>query len=251
MPNTSSTFSLFSDLVPELRLKIWQYACTPRVVEVRYNMEQDRCMSLTSPPAVLQATRESREEALRSYKLSFATRSNPPHIYFNQDRDTLYLPRHRQMGYDETLRDFRDFLVQPQLIDDVKWLALDHVDIEIKRPWESYNKAVLVRGCQMLEEVILVMALRGDPRAGLKKDLVFVEPKEEPETLLRIWANFRQSFTFEERLLREVSKEAGTSYRHYSLPRVRIKSRTVREQQFATGMVESGMSSRLLSLAIR
>ncbi|KAL3419739.1 hypothetical protein PVAG01_08237 [Phlyctema vagabunda] len=230
MPTTTNptltNFSLFASLAPELRLKVWQFACASRIVTVRYDSKHDRCISNATPPALLSATHESRAEALRYYQLSFGTHSNAAHIYFNPYRDVLYLPRHRMMGYDETLRDFRNYLAQPELLDQVGCLALDHVDVEVKRPWESYNKAALIREFPRLEEMLLVLCEPGQSKvADIKADVVFTEPREDPEELLMMWADFRQAFIQEQKLLEEVCREVGKECVQYVLPTVRIRAK--------------------------
>jgi hypothetical protein len=93
-----SAFTLFSELAAELRLKIWRQAChTPRVVEVRYNADENQFLSNSCPPAVLHVSRESRYEALRMYKFCFGTPSMAPHIYFHSRVDILYFARRDTM----------------------------------------------------------------------------------------------------------------------------------------------------------
>ena len=133
------------------------------------------------------------------------------------------------MGYDETLRGFRSFLAQGEIVmlDELRKIAIDHVDVEIKRPWESYNKASLLRGFPMLQQVVLVMCSGRRPSVGLDDEFEFVEPKDDPEFLLRIWVDFRQCFVKEERMLEEVCKAVGKEYVQVSLPTVRLKSKAL------------------------
>lgn len=166
---------------------------------------------------------------LKSYLLSFGTHSSAARIYFNPHRDTLYLPRYRQMGYDETLRDFRDFLREDERtrFDQVQRIAIDHVDVAVKRPWESYNKAALMRGFPNLKEVQLVLCdSKGLP--GLADGEGFTDPKENPEELLRIWFEFRQSLMIEERVMEDISKATEREYVKWTLPTIRIKARTMK-----------------------
>lgn len=225
-----NVFERFSDLAPEIRVKVWQFACAARIVSIRYQSEDDRCVSTTAPPVLLSTTREARDETLRFYQLAFGTESSPARIYFNPYRDTLYLPRHRLMGYDDTLRDFRSYLTDPKVLDDVRYLALDHVDVEVKRPWESYNKAALIRDFPALKEMFLVLCERGRPNGEKQEDVVFAAPREDPEDLLRIWVNFRQAFLQEQMILEEVAREVGKHCVQCSLPTVRIRSITPRRQ---------------------
>lgn len=125
------------------------------------------------------------------------------------------------MGYDESVRDFKNLVLDPMgLLSEVRHIAMDHVNPEIKRPWESYNKAMCLRGFRKLEEVTLVLANEGVP---CNPELQFQEPKVDPERLLRIWYYFRQSFLVEERILEDMCKESGRAYEAFALPTVRIK----------------------------
>jgi len=147
------------------------------------------------------------------------------------------------MGYDETLRDFRSFLTLPEELDAVKWLGLDHVDVEVKRPWESYDKAVLIRSFSHLAEIFLIMH-SDDSREGhwpASTDLIddvawsakprremtttgefFVPCRDRPEELFRIWADFRRNFMSEQRMLEDVERDLGKEVRRVELPTVRI-----------------------------
>ncbi|KAH8593512.1 hypothetical protein B0O99DRAFT_515620 [Bisporella sp. PMI_857] len=228
----ASSFELFSLLAPEIRLKVWQYACPLRTVSLRYIPEQDICLSPSKPPAVLQVCHESRTEALRTYTLSFGTQSSAPRIYFNPYRDVLYLPRHRQMGYDDTLRDFRSLVnpIEKQILDEVSIIAIDHVNIELKRPWEAYNKAALMQSFPKLREVLLVQngANRTYRSMGLGQGEDLVEPKQDPELSLRLWAEFRQSIMMEEKVMEDIARMNGQEYVKWQLPTVRIRSKETR-----------------------
>ncbi|ESZ92850.1 hypothetical protein SBOR_6758 [Sclerotinia borealis F-4128] len=224
-----SDFHLFPSLLPELRILVWRYACKTRTVEVRYDPTIDRCRSITPPPAILQANHESRIEALRIYTLSFATHTSEPRIYFNPSIDVLYLPRHRAMGYDETLRDFRTFLTSPTLLDDVKTIAIDHVDVEIKRPWESYNKATLMRSFPNLDLVKLIIKEQKRACGAWHENFELVEPKMKPEDILRIWVDFKQCLVREERTLKEIALGCEGEYLGWALPTVRVQTKVRKE----------------------
>jgi len=133
------------------------------------------------------------------------------------------------MGYDETLRDFRDLVSDEKgLLDGVRSIAIDHVNIEVKRPWESYNKASLLRGFKNLDEVILVLGDTED-RGRMGEEIEFLDAKEDPERLLRIWYFFRQSFIIEEKVLEDVCKEMEREYEKYNLPIVRIREKVLKK----------------------
>ncbi|KAF4628260.1 hypothetical protein G7Y89_g9895 [Cudoniella acicularis] len=73
------TFYLFSQLPPEIRLKIWIFSIQPRVIELRtwkplaYDLETKTPLEIAacshSVPAILHTNKESRAEALRMYQL--------------------------------------------------------------------------------------------------------------------------------------------------------------------------------------
>jgi hypothetical protein len=222
-----TTFTIFPSLPAELRLKIWRESCSPRIITLNYNQASDSFASCPQP-ALLSTCHESREEALRIYTPFFGTNSHKPHIYFNPYRDTIHLPRHGQMGYDDSLRDFKK-LVRDEtgLLDEVRHVAIDHVQLDIKRPWESYNKAMFLRSFRKLEEVTLVLSNENLPS---NKEMLFQDPKVDPERLLRIWYYFRQSFWAEERLLEGIYKDSGRVYEAFTLPTVRIKAKVAKEK---------------------
>lgn len=223
-PPISQTFDLFPLLAPELRLKIWQFACLQRTVSLRYIPERDLCVSTTPPPAVLHISHESREEGLKTYRLSFATRSSPAQIYFNPYLDTLYRPRWRQMGYDDALRDFRSFLLPSEntYLDNLRRIAVDYIDPAIKRPWEAYNRAALMRSFPKLEQVIMVLKDGMEREVG---DDEFVEPCIEAEEILRMWIEFRRSIVMEEKVLEDVAKTVGEEYVKWDLPVVKARAK--------------------------
>jgi hypothetical protein len=226
---TADMFTLFPLLAPELRLKIWQDACGPRTLSLRYIPEKDICISSTPPPAILHTTHESRTVALNAYRLSFGTSSHPAHIYFSPHLDTLYRPRWRMMGYDDALRDFRSFIKEEEneWLDQLRRIAVDYIHVEVKRPWEAYNRAVLMRSFPKMEEVVMVLRDENENGLGLGlgPDEEFVEPKVEPESLLRKWVEFRRSFVLEERVLESVAKAMGEVYVQWNLPTVKIRAK--------------------------
>lgn len=135
------------------------------------------------------------------------------------------------MGYDDKLRDFRNIVSDPMgLLDEVRSIALDVVAMEVKKPWEGYNKACLLRSFRNLREVILVLGSTSagydndeDFEIGSREVIEFKEPKDDPERLLKIWYYFRQSFIAEERILEEVCQAAGKPYTLFTLPTVKIR----------------------------
>jgi hypothetical protein len=165
------------------------------------------------------------------------------------------------MGYDETARDFRTLVsrrppqnkwlsnhqqfeeqseeVSVAFWDEVRSIALDYVDINIKRPWESYNKATLIRSFPNLEQICLVVAkptentvpidlLKDATNKRQRSDVevIFRTPRISPESLLRWWVGFRQSFIMEERMLEDMTMSSGGNYDKYTLPVIKMVEMT-------------------------
>lgn len=246
--NNTKMFTVFPNLPSELRIKIWQQACYPRTVTLTYTSSTSSFTSSTPAPTLLSVSHESRHEALRIYTLSFGTFSQPGRTYFNPHLDTLYLPRHREMGYDEILRDFRQLVQDPMgQLDQLRYVAIDHVNVNVKRPWESYNKVVFLRSFKHLDEIQLILNADGtgagdvtspqndqtsktDHQIASTRNLIFDELRIDPERLLKIWYYFRQSFMIEERLLEDVCRDAGREYQAFELPTVRILAKVFEDQ---------------------
>lgn len=200
---------------------------------------------------LLSVCSESRQQALRVYELAFATTLSEARIYFNPVVDVLHFERYRDMGYDESVRDFKSLVVRERSASDgsgssgreeseiwerVRYIALDYVDVNIKRPWESYNKACLIRSFPNLEEINLVITptrriapvvqwLELTPeKAGSRRgqELSFASPKISPEMLLRWWAGFRHSFAMEERMFENAAARSGKPYDTFSLPAIKL-----------------------------
>ncbi|CAK7270046.1 hypothetical protein SEPCBS57363_003903 [Sporothrix epigloea] len=155
-----NSFRYFQDLPAELRIKIWRMSRQPRVVEVWYDADVDCCQTTSRPPAILHVNREARAEAMHQgwYRRAFRTRSRPRdhYIYFSSALDVLYLPRHGLMGYDDAARDFAVHV--RDTVEHVRALAIDHVRADTIRPWEPYNKLMLLFSFPHIQETILVVA---------------------------------------------------------------------------------------------
>jgi hypothetical protein len=239
---SATTFTPFPTLPSELRCKIWAAACFPRVLSLIYDSTILNFQTTTPTPALLSVSHEAREEALRIYALNFGTSTQAANIPFNPYFDTLYLPRYGEMGYDDTLRDFRNIVSDPShSLDEVRSIALDVVALEVKRPWEGYNKASLLRSFKNLQEVILVLGSTTatnharNTEVLAKENIQFVEPKDDPEKLLKIWYYFRQSFIMEEKILEEVCNASGKPYIAFSLPTLKIRYKISRSAVLESG----------------
>ncbi|KAK3312419.1 hypothetical protein B0H66DRAFT_398619 [Apodospora peruviana] len=205
------SFALFGFLPAELRLEIWRQSCRSRVVEVRYSAEQDRCLTTTKPPVLLQVCRESRYEALsRLYTKAFGTKTHPNGtIYFSPTLDILYIPRSGDMGYGDTARDFGQYVLDTA--EHVRALAIDHVKPEVRRPWETYNKFCLMRNFPLLRETFLIISLPPSRPPSSYSDrsaeseesyaaggqIEFVDPRGDQEVIMRLMENVKESFCYE------------------------------------------------------
>jgi hypothetical protein len=93
------TFVLFPDLPIEIRLKVWEYAFAPRVVNIIYDELEDRYHTFNSTvPTLLHIHHESRMLGLRTLKLRFGTESHEPRIYFDFSRDILLFDDYLDLG---------------------------------------------------------------------------------------------------------------------------------------------------------
>lgn len=194
--SSHTTFEFFSLLPAELRLEIWRLSCSRRVVEVFYDSEEDRCLTTSNPPAILQACHESRNEGQWIYSKSFGTKTHEPNIYFCPHLDTLYLPRPGPLGYDDSARSFPDLVRDTDKVID---LAIDYVEPTIRHPWETYNKFVLMRSCPQVEEVFLVVnsGSAPDEDEGTPRVVELVDPDIDATALADLLTAVKESFSYE------------------------------------------------------
>jgi hypothetical protein len=113
-------FTLFPQLLSELRVKIWKHSLnniTPRLIEIHPDVKEGGYYSPARIPAILHTCYESRQEALKVYKLSFGTEKIPPRIFFCA-ADTLFLSH-----FCFTVRRFHSFMKETTGFDAVQSLA--------------------------------------------------------------------------------------------------------------------------------
>jgi hypothetical protein len=238
-----TTFHHFSQLATELRLKIWSYAIPPRVVSVRYLPSTQSCVSSTPLPALLHVNREARYEMLRCYRPFFSTQWAESYIYFNPQIDTVYMPRYRDMGYDETIRDFRRYMRTPEELDLVQYLTLDSVQGCgcVKRPWEAYDKAMLIRSFPNLEALSLVVKamkmvwLSNEPikiarpicEIVKEERLIEFELYNNEVEAARIADEFQAAFMREEEVCKMLAEQDGKMPEPWRLPPLRVVTKKV------------------------
>ncbi|EGX89310.1 hypothetical protein CCM_07561 [Cordyceps militaris CM01] len=116
--DSPASFSLFSRLPVELRLRIWNYSLPgTRIVPVRCGGDElapdsaprliaaTGCTTTTPNPANLSICAESRVEATKSYRRCFGFARQPGRVYFDPRRDVLYFgPRQGYMATDAQFR---------------------------------------------------------------------------------------------------------------------------------------------------
>ncbi|KAI8624510.1 hypothetical protein F5Y19DRAFT_312202 [Xylariaceae sp. FL1651] len=232
-----TSFPLFTLLPTELRLQIWLLSCQPRVVEVSYNPVNDCCTTTASIPPVLHTCHQSRSEALRVYKKSFGTKSHKSRIYFCREIDTLYIPRPPFMGYDDSSRSFTHFVEDT---DDVLNLAIDHVQPSIRRPWETYNKYVLMQSFPKVQEVYLVtnttFPADNSCHAG---EFDLMDPAGDVLGLCRLLEDVKASFSYEVGGQFGMVDKSTSSTEPPSLPPLVLKSKVWTHHQDETDMAST------------
>ncbi|TQV91440.1 hypothetical protein IF1G_09939 [Cordyceps javanica] len=179
-----ATFSLFSQLPTELRLRIWNYNLPgTRIVPVRCGADDlslgappmsslaaTGCTTTTPNPANLNICVESRAEAVKSYHRCFGFVGTPGHIYFDPYRDVLYFGPRR--GFMATQAQFHTCM---KMCKESELAAVRRIAISDSLFWncDRYNS---MTAANLTIEVLQVIAKR---LPNLER-LVFV-PREEDE----------------------------------------------------------------------
>ena len=161
-----------------------------------YDSENGRCTSTAPVPAVLHVCHESRCEALRVYKRSFGTAFYESSIYFSRELDTLYIPRPPFMGYDDSARSFVSLIRDTDCIVN---LAIDYVPPSIKRPWETYNKYILIQSFPFVKEVFLVTGIVAPSQDRHVGELVLADPTRDAPSSNQLLEDVKASFYYETR----------------------------------------------------
>jgi 2EXR family len=126
----ATTFPRFPELPAELQLLIWEFAIPePRVIsytsrrwsEYDFRHHSSIYSLKQTLPAILHICYDSRTEALKRYKVAFATELCKP-IYFDFDRDTLEFGDFDALdAFSKTNTTFNGSLMQA---DDIRTLAI-------------------------------------------------------------------------------------------------------------------------------
>ncbi|KAJ6785037.1 hypothetical protein PWT90_05886 [Aphanocladium album] len=178
-----ASFPLFSQLPPELRLRIWNYSLpSTRIVPVRCGADDltpgstpslaaaTGCTTTIPSPANLHICTESRAEAAKSYHRCFGFARRPGHIYFDPDHDVLYFgPRKGYMATDAQFRTFMA-LCDPDELAAVRRIAISDSLFWIDSTYRSMTAASLTM------DVLRII----DQCLPNLEELIFV-PREEEE----------------------------------------------------------------------
>lgn len=175
------SFTLFSSLPTELRLKIWALNLPgPRIVAIKYayapadpshrtSHEQAKrgCTSPALIPSNLHTNQEARSEALLSYSLSFNIPHGRAKIFFNPAIDILYFgPKKGYLGSFKQFADASSMIVKSELAK-VKRLAVhenlfsqSNENVAATRSREFWE--YVQRKFENVEEVAVVTKSDGD-----------------------------------------------------------------------------------------
>jgi hypothetical protein len=181
-----NTFTLFPRLPQELRLKIWQSTIDPRIVHIKWSRLLSQCVTPDNP-IILQVSRESREEGLKTYRPSFATTSSStPVVYANFSLDTV------SFDWDTVYGRLSHFISGDlkAALKQVRSVTIHKIDFEnqLEEPWASVLaefselEKLLVSGCAEAEE----LPLRANPAAmeeDIKTHIFPAEPDENSDSM--------------------------------------------------------------------
>jgi hypothetical protein len=161
--NKQPSFPKFPKLPPELRNTIWEMMLPPpRVIRILAHWEENTSQpgaqlkaEDASVPVVLHVNKESRGSAERFYTLTFWNQLQRGPIYFDFNRDTMFLPREADLNYFTT-----NISMDPEITieDSVRYVAYGQeiVDTQLLKVfrWFSKMETLAVRKLpEMLEKI--------------------------------------------------------------------------------------------------
>ncbi|KAG6001131.1 hypothetical protein E4U54_001174 [Claviceps lovelessii] len=181
-------FPLFTQLPPELRLKIWNLNLpTTRLVPMNCGAASpslrdaqlcttDRfftgCTSNASVPVNLHVCAESRADALKRFQRAFGFARLPGHIYFSPASDILYFgPQQGYMAADAQFHTCMS-MCDPSQLASVRRIAISDALFWVE---ESYNS---MTAASLTVEVLRQLSLR----MPALEQIIFV-PREQDEAL--------------------------------------------------------------------
>jgi hypothetical protein len=196
-------FTLFPNLPPELRIKIWHFSLPgPRIIEVKPLADgpfSERAFHFNGahPPPVLGACRESRGIALSVYKPLFETDilrnrtlgnklKELPLVYIDPAHDTIYVSTpdypFRSTADPRTLI-YPEFALKYPDIARVQSVAVDFGNSEdISHDISTILTAVIRWSSKSLKEIVLVSAFYSNrSRNSKESEILFVEPDGEAQ----------------------------------------------------------------------
>ncbi|KAG5947431.1 hypothetical protein E4U60_003081 [Claviceps pazoutovae] len=223
---------LFSQLPPELRLKIWKLNLpTTRVVPISCSVASPSlrdaplcttnqffagCTSDASVPVNLHVCAESRADALKHFQRAFGFARLPGHIYFNPASDILYFGP--QDGYMAADAQFHTCL---SMCDPSELASVRRIAISDALFWvgESYNS---MTAASLTFEVFRQLSVR----MPALQQIIFV-PREQDEVSMPVLTEermFQQIMMAIRTVCHRVPSSAAMSKRHAIMTAVGILS---------------------------
>jgi hypothetical protein len=224
-------FPKFSKFPPELRNTIWELMLPPpRVIRILAHWEENTSQpgaqlkaEDASVPVVLHVNKESRGSAKRFYTLTFENQLHRGPIYFDFNRDTMFLPREADLNYFST-----NISMNPEITieDSVRFVAYGQeiVDTQLLKVfrWFSKVETLAVRKLpEMLENLPpgqqgLIERTEKDYEERFSKWRTEVaSARNVPFTVPKIYHLTKEEFTV--RYLSSCVKQSGTSLRTVTL----------------------------------
>ncbi|PMD53452.1 uncharacterized protein K444DRAFT_147887 [Hyaloscypha bicolor E] len=224
-------FPKFSKFPPELRNTIWELMLPPpRVIRILAHWEENTSQpgaqlkaEDASVPVVLHVNKESRGSAKRFYTLTFENQLHRGPIYFDFNRDTMFLPREADLNYFST-----NISMNPEITieDSVRFVAYGQeiVDTQLLKVfrWFSKVETLAVRKLpEMLENLPpgqqgLIERTEKDYEERFSKWRTEVaSARNVPFTVPKIYHLTKEEFTV--RYLPSCVKQSGTSLRTVTL----------------------------------
>jgi hypothetical protein len=228
---TEPTFPKFSKFPPELRNTIWEMMLPPpRVIRILAHWEENTPQpgaqlkaDNATVPVVLHVNKESRGSAKRFYTLTFENQLHRGPIYFDFNRDTMFLPREADLNYFST-----NISMNPEITieDSVRFVAYGQeiVDTQLLKVfrWFSKVETLAVRKLpEMLENLPpgqqgLIERTEKDYEERFSKWRTEVaSARNVPFTVPKIYHLTKEEFTV--RYPPSCVKQSGTSLRTVTL----------------------------------